>query len=135
VVIALLLVACGSQDARTDPDGLEGVEWVLDDASAGSLVDRVPSDARVDLKFQDGQLQGTSGCNTYGGSFEADGDGSISFGAMSTTEMACDEPRMALEAAYLDALGNTSAYQVSDAGLVLTGGQVALTFTASGPGG
>lgn len=79
-------------------------------------------------------MQGTSGCNTYGGSYEAD-DGSISLGAMSMTEMACDEPLMALESAYLDALAGATGYQIGDAGLVLAGGQVALTFTPSGPGG
>jgi heat shock protein HslJ len=135
LVVSLVLAACGSQDPRTDPKGLEGVGWVLDSDAAGSLVDHVPSDTRVDVQFQDGELRGTSGCNTYGGSYEADGDGSISFGAMSMTEMACDEPRMALESAYLQALGTVSGFQLTGGGLVLTGGAVTLTFTASSSSG
>jgi heat shock protein HslJ len=107
---------------------LEGVEWVLDAASAGSLVDKVPDQARVDLQFQDGQFGGRSACNNYGGDYEAD-DGSISFDQMQVTAMACDEPVMALESAYLEALGAATGFQISDAGLVLTGGQVALTFS------
>jgi heat shock protein HslJ len=107
---------------------LEGVEWVLDAASAGSLVDKVSDKARVDLQFQDGQFRGRSACNNYGGDYQAD-DGTISFGQMQVTAMACDEPVMALESAYLGALGASTGFQVSDTGLVLTGGQVALTFT------
>jgi heat shock protein HslJ len=56
----------------------------------------------------------------------------MSFGAIAVTEMACDHPVMALESAYLDALSRVSGYQISDAGLVLTGGNVALTFTGGG---
>jgi heat shock protein HslJ len=98
----------------------------------GSLVDRVPKDARVDLRFQDGEAQGRSGCNTYGGSYDAKGDGSISFGQMSMTAMACDDPVMALESAYLAALQAVSGFQVTGSGLVLTGGTVALSFSSGG---
>ena len=122
--------ACASSDAdpRTDPAKLEGVEWVLDAASAGSLVDRVPRDARVDLQFQDGEIRGKAACNSYGGSYEAC-PGSISFGEMMQTAMGCEDDLMALESAYLEMLGASTNFQVSDAGLVLTGGQVQLTFT------
>ncbi len=109
---------------------MEGVEWVLDAASAGALVDEVPDQSRVDLQFQDGQFRGRSACNNYGGDYQAD-DGTISFGQMQMTAMACDDPVMALESAYLEALGAATGFQISDAGLVLTGGQVALTFTSS----
>jgi heat shock protein HslJ len=108
---------------------------VFDNASMGSLVEHVPKDARVDLRFQDGQAQGHSGCNTYGASYEAKGDGSLSFGPLMQTLMGCDEPLMSVESAYLDALGSVTGFQVSDAGLVLTGGSVALTFAAAAPGG
>lgn len=124
----LLLSSCGSSDPGTDPDRLTGVTWVLDDASMGSLVDDVPSDARVDIRFEDDRAQGTSGCNTYGGGYDAGSDGSISFEAMMSTAMACDEPRMALESAYLTALGEADSFQVTDNGLVLSGGAVALTY-------
>jgi heat shock protein HslJ len=89
----------------------------------------VPDQSRVDLQFQDGQFRGRSACNNYGGDYEAD-DGTISFGQMQMTAMACEDQVMGLESAYLDALGAATGYQISDAGLVLTGGQVALTFTA-----
>jgi heat shock protein HslJ len=135
LALPLLLVACGSPDPATDPAALQGVDWVLDSASAGSLVTHVPKDAVVDLRFQDGQAQGSSSCNTYGGSYDAKDDGSLSFGALRMTAMACEQPLMALESAYTTALGSVSGFQVTGTGLVLTGGTVALTFTSSSPGG
>jgi heat shock protein HslJ len=44
------------------------------------------------------------------------------------TEMACDEPLMQLDSAFTKALGETTAFRVTGAGLLLTGGTVALTF-------
>jgi heat shock protein HslJ len=131
--VLLLAVGCTDRaDAGTDPAALEGVDWELDAASAGSLVDRVPAGAQVSLRFGDGQAHGRSACNDYGASYEAD-DGVLSFGQMQMTAMACEERVMALEAVYLDALSKVSGYQVSTAGLALTGGEVVLTFTDAGP--
>jgi heat shock protein HslJ len=128
-------VTCDSLQAGAEPSQLEGVDWVLDAASMGSLVDRVPKNARVDLRFQGGEAHGTAACNGFGGSYEAKDDGSLSFGQMAMTQMACDDPLMALESAYLRALEAVSGFQVTGSGLVLTGGDVALTFVATGPGG
>jgi heat shock protein HslJ len=48
---------------------------------------------------------------------------------LSVTEMACEEPLMALESAYLAALGEATGFNV-EGDLTLTGGGVTLTFTA-----
>jgi hypothetical protein len=47
------------------------------------------------------------------------------------TAMACKQPLMDLESAYIAALGDVTGYQVTgdQTGLVLTGGTAALTFT------
>jgi heat shock protein HslJ len=131
--LVVLLTACGSADPATDPAALSGVTWVLDAASVGSLAADAPSDARVDLRFEDDRASGTSGCNTYGGDYEATDDGSLTFGALMVTAMACDEPLMALESAYLAALAEVEGFQVSDGGLLLDGAAVALTFVEEEP--
>src|SRR6185503_20244751 len=102
----VLLTACASNDdPRTDPAKLERVEWVLDAASMGSLVDHVPHDARIDLQFQDGETRGKAACNSYGGSYEATSDGDVTFGQIASTAMAClDDDLMTLESAYLGTL-------------------------------
>ena len=97
----------------------------------GSLVDHVPHSARVDLQFQGGETSGKAACNSYGGSYEATSDGDVTFGQIASTAMAClDDDLMSLESGYLQTLQASTGFQVSEAGLVLTGGNVALTFTA-----
>ena len=91
-----------------------------------SLVD-VPSDATVNLAFQDGQAHGTSACNSYSGGYRAGTDGSLAFDAFALTMMACDESRMALESAYLDALSGVTTFSLGDT-LQLTGSGVSLTY-------
>jgi heat shock protein HslJ len=45
------------------------------------------------------------------------------------TEMACDEPLMQLESAYVEALGQVDTFALTSEGLLLTGGTATLTFT------
>lgn len=132
VAISLLLAACGSDDGG-QAASLEGTTWVLDAASMGELMDPVPADARVDLTFEDDQAGGTSGCNSYRGEYTVDGD-SLSFGPLAATQMACEQPLMDLEAAYLAALADVSGFEVDAGGdLILTGGEVSLSYVAEPP--
>jgi heat shock protein HslJ len=130
--LLLAAVACSTAPPNSSPAqpvGLEGVDWVLHDASVTSLVAKVPADVHIDLRFEGDQVSGSSGCNTYGASFQAIG-GSISFGPIRSTAMACANPVMALESAYLRALEGSTTYQVSGSTLHLTGGAADLGFTA-----
>jgi heat shock protein HslJ len=135
VPLVLLSCASGGGDGESSPAGsLGGVTWVLDSASMGSLVETVPSDARVDLRFDGERANGRAACNSYGGPYAVDGE-KLSFGSFAVTLMACEPPLMDLESAYLTALGSVDGYQVAAGGrgLVLTGGNVALTFVAEEP--
>ncbi|MGZ8570886.1 MAG: META domain-containing protein [Actinomycetota bacterium] len=121
-----LLVACGEDDPTDTPGGsgaggsLEGVTWVLGDASIEALVGQVPDDARVDLALEDDRAGGSAACNTYSGGYTVDGD-ALSFEDFAVTQMACAEELMALETAYLGALGSVTTFAVSDGVLTLTG--------------
>jgi heat shock protein HslJ len=65
----------------------------------------------VTLDLTADQASGTSGCNQYGGSYAVDG-GSITFGPMAVTEMACPDPQMSVEAAYLSALTAATTWAI-----------------------
>lgn len=140
-VAALLLTACAG---ATDPAGpvieADGEEadpagsWVLVDAQPA--ID-VPPDARVTLKVDtDGdawQVGGTAACNSYGGTVVTDGRAWRAEG-YGQTEMACEEPRMTVERAYLDALTAVDAWDRPSADeLVLSGPEVELRFAALPP--
>lgn len=136
---ALLLSACGndSPSGGVSAGGdLTGVTWILDEASMGTLGTEVPDEARIDITFDGSQVSGRAACNQYGGGYEADTEaGGLSFSDLFSTQMACEEPLMAMETAYLAALGQVTGYQVAgeQAGLVLTGGDAALTFVPEAP--
>jgi heat shock protein HslJ len=102
---------------------------VLQSSSIDELVADAPADARVDVVFSAGEIAGQSACNRYGGPYEVDGS-SISFGDLFSTNMACEQSLMDIESAYLSALGDVDAYEVSADELVLTGGDVRLAFDA-----
>ena len=129
----LALSACGSTDPATDPASLQDATWVADAATLASMVPGLPGTARADIHFTGDAVSGHSGCNLYGGTYGAEDDGSLTIEVGSMTEMACDEPLMALDAAFTSALGAVSAFQVTGNGLLLTGGTVALTFVREAP--
>lgn len=139
-IAALLLAACGSADpagpvvegdgSTADPAGA----WVL--VAAQPTID-IPDGARVTLEVAaDGaawQVGGTSACNSYGGTVVTDGSSWRGEG-YAATEMACEEPRMAAERAYLDALIRVDTWtRPSPDELVLSGPDVELRFEALPP--
>lgn len=123
----LILIACANEEPpATGPAWNDGVVWVLDADSVALLEPEAPPTANVTIVFDGGDLSGNAGCNTYGGTYQVDGsDLTIQVGAM--TEMACEEPLMALESAYLAALGGVERFTVDDASLTLDG-EVRLVF-------
>lgn len=136
VAALLLLAACGGSAEPTGPV-IEGDGDAVSPAGAWVLVDAepsidVPADARVTMEVvAEGdawQVGGTSACNSYGGTVVTDGDTWRGQG-YGGTDMGCDEPRMAAERAYLDALTavDTWAHPSQDE-LVLTGPEVELRF-------
>lgn len=139
LVTTLCLLALGATACGGNGTGAGGVgdppvgAWEL--TSADPPID-VPEGARVTLTIEevDGRLQagGTAACNSYGGVLQLDGT-TWSLEQVAVTEMACDQPRMAAESAYLDALAQVGTWQVDGDVLRLTGGDVRLTLVRLPP--
>jgi heat shock protein HslJ len=139
-MLSVVLVACGSDDggsgdggagqASTDPSELVGPTWTLDEATRGAMAENADQiDADVTLTFaDDGTVSGSSACNTYSGSYEAGDDGSISLGPLASTQMACDEAAMALEANYLQTLDQASSFAIDEGRLILQAMNVQLAY-------
>ncbi|MGZ8597957.1 MAG: META domain-containing protein [Actinomycetota bacterium] len=128
----------GSSGDGGDPAAsVAGVTWILEAASTEALVDEVvPANARVTIRFEDdGTVSGSAGCNNYAGSYTTSADGTISIEAGGMTMMACEEPLMRLDAAYVTSLSEVTEFEVVDdgAGLVLSGAETPLSFTAEQP--
>jgi heat shock protein HslJ len=124
--------ACADASAPSDGGGsVEGTTWILDASSAAALGED-PGDARATIRFEDGEVGGQAFCNHFGGTYEIAGDSmTIEVGAM--TEMACEEPLMTLELAFVAALGQVTSVTAGDDRLTLIGGDVELAFDAEQP--
>ncbi len=90
--------------------GLTGISWrpitVGDEA--------IPEDSGIFVSFAvDGGIKGRGGCNNFFGSLEQTESG-IEVGPLGATRMACPEPIMSREMAFLKALQNTRGFQVNN---------------------
>jgi heat shock protein HslJ len=89
---------------------LEGSDWVL-----LTLKDSNPIEgSNITLRFGEGQANGFSGCNWYGGPYRA-GDGKLAISEIAVTLQACQSPVgvMEQESEYLAALQKVVAYQLA----------------------
>lgn len=125
MALAVLIAACGAGPAGGAD--LQDTRWVLVTLEGESpLPDRAPS-----AEFAEDQISGSTGCNTYFGTYEVSGD-ELSIGAIAVTEMWCMEPEdvMDQEQAFLAALASVTSYRLAGERLELLDdtGQATLVF-------
>ena len=90
----------------------------------------------ISLEFgADGTVSGNASCNSYSGSYEADG-AAITIGPLAVTERFCADPEgiMDQEQQYLAALQNAQVYAISQARLELRDNSGALQVQADPAG-
>ncbi|HEX6290517.1 MAG TPA: META domain-containing protein [Herpetosiphonaceae bacterium] len=77
----------------------------------------------------DGRLDGSTGCNSYFGSYAVEGE-RLTIGQLGQTEMACDGPVMQQEQAFLQALAAAGSFSATANSLTITytGGQLNFTL-------
>ena len=116
-------------------DIIEGIDWTLLRQQVDGALVELPHDVRITLLMQDGTATGTGGCNSYGASYERDGD-ALTFGAIEATEMYCLDASD-LESAYFANLAEVTTGFSTGGTLVMTGaaGDPILEFemAATGP--
>ena len=86
------------------------------------MIDQMPvlDGIATELRFANGTLSGTAGCNRFNGSYAVAGN-IVTFGAIRSTRMMCPEKQMAQEARFLSLLSSplTKRYTV-EGGLILS---------------
>jgi len=96
LVMILALLAGGSALA----EGLAGSEWRPVQLGEAEVTDT----GNMFVRFEEGgRLSGHNGCNGFFGAYEITGD-RIAIGPLGATRMACEEPVMQLETAFMQAL-------------------------------
>jgi heat shock protein HslJ len=114
---------------------LEDTVWrLIEVRSGGELID-VPAEVDATLTLTGGQAGGSGGCNQFGGPYALDGT-LVTFGQLTTTEMACQDGSMEVETAYYQGLGEVAGWSITDGTLELTDGELqpVLRFEVA-PGG
>lgn len=111
---------------------LEDRVWVLGKyGDPNNLIDVLEgTEITVELVSAEGKMQGSAGCNSYFGSYEAEG-GQLSIpGQIGAMEMYCMEPEgiMEQEQEYLAMLQNAGTYEIEDYQLQIFSGDKVLIF-------
>jgi heat shock protein HslJ len=110
---------------------LVNTKWQLVSMGPAGAAEPVIPGSTLTLEFrQDGSLGGSSGCNSFSGSYQVLGN-SLSIGALVSTLMACtDENLMQQEARYLAALQSAISYELQNNQLAIgyEAGQALLFF-------
>lgn len=126
IILILLLAACG-QEPAPGPDGggslpgsaLDGTTWTLT-AMAGQ---RPLQGSELTAGFMNGELSGSTGCNTYFYTYQTEGQRLLLEGG-AVTEMACGQPDgvMEQETEFLDTLHQVNRFHLTEEGLQLITG-------------
>ena len=116
-VIIVALAGCGDSGEPAE-FSLEDTYWVCSAASNGEeLVDLIDN-SHLDIVFAGTEASGSSGCNRYSGPYTLDGN-SITVGPFTSTLIACEEPLMAQETAYLAAVQSAVEFGIEGSTLTL----------------
>ena len=94
VLLALLAIAsiaagCSSSD---ETDQLVGTEYWSTRVEVDGVEHQLVDDTRIILRFRDGELGASAGCNNIGGGYRVE-DGRLRATDLFTTEMGCDPAR------------------------------------------
>ena len=99
----------GKQLGQLGSSGAEitGIKWRA--VSVGDQI--IPADSGMYIQFEvDGSIKGHAGCNGIFGSLEQRASG-VGVGPLGATRMACPEPVMSREVAFIDAVQKTANFQ------------------------
>ena len=100
---------------KAQSQSLDGTSWqVISYNNGNQAVTSVLAGTELTAIFgTDGNLSGSSGCNTYVGSYKVDGD-KITIGPLASTKKFCIDPAgvMDQESQFLAALQSAAAYKM-----------------------
>ena len=112
LILTATVVACATAEPDLPPPQstrLLDTKWKLISLNGDDLIEG----RAITLRFGETFLEGSGGCNAYGGSYTASED-SLSVSGVYATEMGCMEPKgiMEREQAYLQILTTVTRYRV-----------------------
>jgi heat shock protein HslJ len=126
----VVLAACNRSGSKQGSGGnLTGKVWAVTELAGKSILQNTGITAQFG---SDGTLSGLAGCNQYNGKYTVSGNSITISTPLATTMMACPQPVMDQESAYLKALGEAKTYTVKGNQLTLndSGGKAIASYKA-----
>ena len=113
--ILILLTACGGQTVQSE-DPLEGTSWRLLFYRKSQVIEGT----EITANFDDGQVTGSAGCNSYFGSYQANGS-NLTTNQIGATEMYCGEPEglWEQEVFFLETLNDAQRFELAEGRLMI----------------
>lgn len=128
--LAILVVAL------TVGDDLEGENWIAEELVIDGAATRPLPGTELTAFFDDGELSGVAGCNSFFGGYEIDAN-SIVIGPIGSTMAFCSEPNgiMEQEVAYLTLLDQVDGFARDGDSLTLSNsGNALVRYVIGGSG-
>ncbi|WP_420629039.1 META domain-containing protein [Candidatus Leptofilum sp.] len=125
IEVALVEIVSKTAVTRTpepqpEVNELIGSSWVLVSFGSTDNQTAVLPNTQLTLNFENEQINGSAGCNSYFADATVGMDGSLEFGLMGSTLMAClDEAVSQQESDFLAALAQATSYTLADNQLAL----------------
>ena len=134
VALAIGLIGCRSDEAPSAGVGTVDAsgDWQLASGTVDGIPVPVVADTPITLTVEGTRIGGRSPCNDYGGEIVVEA-GRTRYRTTSMTQVACQEPAMRAEAAYLAALERITGATRDGDRLTLTGIDVQLHFDRLAP--
>lgn len=141
--LAVVAAACGTTSAVTTtvepgatttttpgaaalpPAELNGT-WRLISVALSTQMISVAEEFGANIELMDGAITGNGGCNSLAGSYTAEA-GTISFGALSMTEIGCPDAQE-LETTFVGLLTRADSYSIENGVLIIRAGSEELSF-------
>ena len=129
--ILFTLAAC--QDVASP---LENYGWILTQYGRPGDIKQALADTEINVYFDSKTktVSGSSGCNTYGGSYAVDHLTLTITGPISMTEMSCGGEKDLQENEYINILKNAANFEVERGQLIIHSGMDELRFKRAGAG-
>lgn len=121
MLMPAFMIGCAAKPKGGAGGDFENVQWRLTNYESGGTLRNVPSSATAWIEFKGGKFNGQV-LNSYGGSYKAKSNGSMTIGQISTTLIGGPPEIMAVETAYFAALQKTAAYTATSSQLTLYDG-------------
>ncbi len=119
----------GSSPSAGTSAGLPGTSWIVLTVGGSDTV----ADHRPTMAFAgDSQVQGTGGCNGYGGPYTVDGD-AIEVGELASTLILCEGDVGTQEAAFMAALNGAQTWRITGDGDLELSGAADIVAAPEGP--